>query len=122
MALSPDYANNLYKQFGIGSKKDDRGVLLLVAPNDRKYWTEVGYGLEPVITDARAGDAGRLLVPYFLKGYYSGGIAAAAWRLAKYVADDKGVTLTGTPQIRQLRHQDNDRVGIEFGFCWESFS
>jgi len=55
---------------------------LLVAPHDRKYWTEVGYGLEPVITDARAGDAGRLLVPYFRKGDYSGGIAPAAWQLA----------------------------------------
>lgn len=101
------YANNLYKQFGIGSKKDDRGVMLLVAPNDRKYWTEVGYGLEPVITDARAGDAGRLLVPYFRKGDFSGGIAATAWQLAKYVADDKDVTLTGMPQIRPVRQQDN---------------
>jgi uncharacterized protein len=104
------YANNLYKQFGIGSKKDDRGVLLLVAPNDRKYWAEVGYGLEPVITDARAGDAGRLLVPYFRKGDYSGGITAAAWQLAKYVADDKGVALTGAPQLHQVRRQ-NDGIG-----------
>jgi uncharacterized protein len=106
------YANNLYKQFGIGSKKDDRGVLSLVAPNDRKYWTEVGYGLEPVITDARAGDAGRLLVPYFRKGDYNGGITAAAWQLAKYIADDKGVTLTGAPQIQQVRQQDNEKGGI----------
>ncbi len=101
------YANNLYKQFGVGSKKDDRGVLLLVAPNDRKYWTEVGYGLEPVITDARAGDAGRLLVPYFRKGDFNGGIAAAAWQLAKYVADDKGVTLTGMPQSRAVRQKED---------------
>jgi uncharacterized protein len=106
------YANNLYKQFGIGSKKDDRGVLLLVAPNDRKYWTEVGYGLEPVITDARAGDAGRLLVPYFRKGDYNGGITVAAWQLAKYVADDKGVTLTGAPQIQQVRQQNDGKGGI----------
>jgi len=106
------YANNLYKQFGIGAKKDDRGVLLLVAPNDRKYWTEVGYGLEPVITDARAGDAGRLLVPYFRKGDFSGGIAAASGQLAKYVADDKGVTLTGMPQMPPVRRQDDTFGGI----------
>jgi len=59
------YANDLFKQLGVGQKKQDSGVLLLVAPNDRKYWTEVGYGLEPIINDARAGDAGRLLPPYF---------------------------------------------------------
>src|SRR5437588_6736878 len=51
------YAVDLFKQLGIGSKKDNRGVLLLVAPNDRKYRIEVGYGLEPIINDARAGDA-----------------------------------------------------------------
>src|SRR5258708_29066646 len=48
-----NYAVDLYKQLGVGSKKDNRGVLLLVAPNDRKYRIEVGYGLEPVINDAR---------------------------------------------------------------------
>jgi uncharacterized protein len=95
------YANELFKQLGIGKKKEDNGVMLLVAPNDRKYWTEVGYGLEPVINDARAGDAGRLMVPYFRQGDYSGGITAAAWQLAKYIADDMGVTLTGAPQFRQ---------------------
>jgi uncharacterized protein len=104
------YANSLYKHLGVGSKKDDRGVLLLVAPNDRKYWTEVGYGLEPVINDARAGDAGRAMVPYLRQGDYNNGIAAAAWRLAKYIADDKGVTLTGQPQIKQVR-QNNDSSG-----------
>jgi uncharacterized protein len=99
------FANDVYKHLGIGSKKEDRGVLLLVAPNDRKYWTEVGYGLEPVINDARAGDAGRTMVPFLRQGNYSGGIAAAAWQLAKYIADDKGVTLTGMPQMRQVRQQ-----------------
>src|SRR5271157_1015262 len=101
------YASDVFKQLGIGKKGQDNGVMLLVAPNDRKYWTEVGYGLEPVINDARAGDAGRLLVPYFRQGDYSGGIAATAWQLAKYIADDKGVTLTGMPQSQQVP-QDND--------------
>jgi len=107
------YANNLFKQLGIGKKKEDNGVLLLVAPNDRKYWTEVGYGLEPIITDARAGDAGRLAKPYFRDGDYSSGIEAASWQLAKYIADDKGVTLTGAPQLRPAAsHKDSDGLGI----------
>lgn len=96
------YANELFKQLGVGKKKQDNGVMLLVAPNDRKYWTEVGYGLEPIINDARAGDAGRVMVPYFRQGDYSSGVTAAAWQLAKYIADDKGVTLTGAPQLRKL--------------------
>jgi uncharacterized protein len=104
------YASDLYKHLGIGAKKDDRGILLLIAPNDRKYRPEIGYGLEPVINDARAGDAGRLMVPYFRAGDFSGGISAAAWQLANYVAGDKGVTLTGQPKIKQVR-QDNDGSG-----------
>jgi uncharacterized protein len=107
------YAPDVYKQLGVGPKKDDRGVLLLVAPNDRRYRIEVGYGLEPVINDARAGDAGRLMAPYFRQGDYSSGIAAAAWQLAKYVADDKGVTLTGAPQLPPAqRHGDSGNIGI----------
>jgi uncharacterized protein len=107
------YAADLYKQLGVGPKKDDRGVLLLVAPNDRRYRVEVGYGLEPVINDARAGDAGRLMAPYFRQGDYSSGIAAGAWQLAKYVADDKGVTLTGAPQLRSVRQEkDSGSLGI----------
>jgi uncharacterized protein len=106
------YANELFKQLGIGKKKEDNGVMLLVAPNDRKYWTEVGYGLEPIITDARAGDAGRLMKPYFRQGDYSSGIAAAAWQLAKYIADDKGVTLTGEPQLRPARQKESGGAGI----------
>jgi uncharacterized protein len=107
------YANDLFKQLGIGQKKQDTGVMLLIAPNDRKYWTEVGYGLEPIINDARAGDAGRLMTPYFRQGDYNSGITAAAWRLAKYIADDKGVTLTGAPQLRPVKqHDDSGNLGL----------
>jgi len=107
------YANDLFKQLGIGQQKQDNGVMLLVAPNERKYWIEIGYGLEPIINDARAGDAGRLMTPYFRQGDYSSGIAAAAWQLAKYIADDKGVTLTGAPQLRPAeRHEDSGNIGI----------
>ena len=106
------YANDLFKQLGVGKKKEDNGVMLLVAPNDRKYWTEVGYGLEPIINDARAGDAGRLMVPYFRQGDYSSGITAAAQQLARYIADDKGVTLTGAPQLRPVQRAPEDSGGI----------
>jgi uncharacterized protein len=102
------YGNELYKQLGVGNKKENRGVLLLVAPTERKYWTEVGYGLEPVINDARAGDAGRLMRSYFLQGNNSAGVEAAAWQLAKYIADDRGVTLTATPPVRSVRRRDDN--------------
>jgi uncharacterized protein len=106
------YAVDLYKQLGVGSKKSNEGVLLLVSPNDRKYRIEIGYGGEPVVTDARAGDAGRLMVPYFRRGDYSGGITAAAWQLAKIIADDKGVTLSAALQIRPVKQRNDETSGI----------
>jgi uncharacterized protein len=98
-----NYANDLYKRLGVGGKKDDRGVLLLVSPDERKYRIEVGYGLEPVINDARAGDTGRAMVPFLRSGDFSGAIQTGAWQLAKYIADDRGVTLSGQPRLRSAR-------------------
>jgi uncharacterized protein len=97
-----DYGVDLFKHLGVGAKKDSTGVLLLVAPNDRKYHVEVGYGLEPIINDARAGDAGRAMVPFLRQNDYGSAIEIAAWQLAKYVADDKGVTLSGQPPHRAV--------------------
>lgn len=109
------YAVDLFRQLGIGSKKDNRGVLLLVAPNDRKYRIEVGYGLEPVINDARAGDAGRAMVPFLRQGDYGGAVEIGAWQLAKYIADDSNVTLSGEPPARRIRHRTK---GGGIGIFW----
>jgi uncharacterized protein len=92
-----DYAADLYKHFGVGSKQSNRGVLLLVAPKERQYRIEVGYGLEPVINDARAGDIGREMVPYLQQQNYSAAIQLATTRLAQLIAADKGVQLNGVP-------------------------
>jgi uncharacterized protein len=100
-----DYTVDLFKHLGVGSKKQDSGVLLLLAPNDRKYRVEVGYGLEPVINDARAGDAGRSMGPFLRQNDFAAAVEVAAWQLAKYIADDKGVTLSGAPPERPVSRQ-----------------
>jgi uncharacterized protein len=93
-----DYAADLYKHLGVGSKKNDRGVLILIAPKERQYKIEVGYGLEPVINDARAGDVGRDMVPDLRKGDYSAAALVGATGVAQFIAADAGVQLTGVPQ------------------------
>jgi len=90
-----NYAADLYKHLGIGPKKTDEGVLLLVAPKERQYRIEVGYGLEPVINDARAGDVGRSMAPQLKAGDYSGAALNAMTQIAQMVAAAKGVQLTG---------------------------
>src|SRR5213082_2125308 len=109
------YAVDLFRQLGIGSKKDNRGVLLLVAPNERKYRIEVGYGLEPVINDARAGDAGRAMVPFLRQSDYGKAAEVAAWQLARHIADDAGVTLSGLPPAPR---NQNGRGSTGFPIFW----
>jgi len=96
-----DYAVDLYKHLGVGSKKENRGVLLLIAPSERQYRIEVGYGLEPVINDARAGDIGRAMLPSLRSGDYSAAALVGVSSLAQLIAADKGVTLNGMPARRQ---------------------
>jgi uncharacterized protein len=91
-----DFAVDLFKHLGVGHK-DLRGVLLLVAPNDHKYRIEVGYGLEPVINDARAGDIGRLMVPYMRQNNYSSAIELASGQIALRIADASNVKLDQSP-------------------------
>jgi uncharacterized protein len=105
-----DYAVDLYKHLGIGSKKDDRGVLVLVAPTERRYRVEVGYGLEPVITDARAGDVGRSMVPFLRQNNYGDAILTAVNQIAQMIAADRGITLNGTV----ARRAQPENSGIPF--------
>src|SRR3990170_5163094 len=70
-------AVKLFEEWGIGDKDKDNGVLLLVAINDRQMRIEVGYGLEPVLTDSRSGNIIRdQITPLFKAGNYEGGIIA----------------------------------------------
>ncbi|HLH06636.1 MAG TPA: TPM domain-containing protein [Terriglobales bacterium] len=102
-----EYAVDLYKHLGIGSKKNDRGVLLLIAPPERRYRVEVGYGLEGVITDARAGDVGRSMVPFLRQNNYSAAVTTAVDQLAQLIAADKGVSLNGVVTERAPPAQDS---------------
>jgi uncharacterized protein len=98
-----DYAADLYKHLGVGSKKDSNGALILLAPEERQYKIEVGYGLEPVINDARAGDVGRAMVPGLRSGDYSGAVMSGVTLLAQLIAADNGVQLTGVPSLPAKR-------------------
>ena len=98
-----DVANRLYREWGIGQKGKDEGVLLLLAIRDRKSRAEVGYGLEPVITDGEAGGILRSIAPILRQGNYGGGLMAAAQTMGQQIAREKGVDLSGgrsEPRVR----------------------
>lgn len=71
-------SNQLFRAWKLGRKGVDDGILLLVAKNDRKVRIEVGYGLEPVVTDLLAGQIiAQDLTPAFRQGDFAGGIDRA---------------------------------------------
>ena len=68
------YKNSLFRQWGVGKAGRNNGLLVVISPNDRKWGIEVGYGLEPYLTDYTSYDMAEThLVPNFKSGdYYKG--------------------------------------------------
>lgn len=72
-----DYTIGLARNWGIGDKQKNNGVVLLVAPSERKMRIETGYGLEADLTDSQAGSIIRdQIIPYFKQGRMADGIVA----------------------------------------------
>src|SRR4249919_2497902 len=70
------YANELFRKWALGEKKKNNGVLLLVAPNERRVRIEVGYGLEGTLTDALSKVIiTNAITPRFKTGDFSDGIS-----------------------------------------------
>jgi uncharacterized protein len=72
-----EYAVRVFESWKLGEKGKDNGVLIVVAPKDRRMRIEVGYGLEGALTDLTAGRIIRnMMAPRFKAGDYDGGIDA----------------------------------------------
>jgi uncharacterized protein len=95
-----EYANGLFKAWGIGKKDKDNGVLLLVAVQDHKMRIEVGYRLEPILPDGLAGEVLRTdLGPALRQGDYAGGIQLALEHIARILTGEERA-----PAIPLSRH------------------
>lgn len=89
-----DYANQLFKKWGIGKKKEDNGVLILIAPNERKARIEVGYGNESRLTDLEAKQIlADVVRPLFRAGKVSESVVAGTEAVLKKL----GGTTAGPP-------------------------
>jgi uncharacterized protein len=103
-----NFATELEEKWKVGPKGSDRGVLLILATNDRQRRIEVGYGLEGILPDAKAGDIGRQMVPYLRQGNYDQAVSLAVVQMAQIIASDAGVSLSGSsprgPPASQAQH------------------
>ena len=81
-----DYGYQLLRTWGIGRKDQDDGVILIVAPNQRKVRIEVGYGLEPVLTDALSRlIIERQILPAFRDGDFEKGVVDGTEAIARQI-------------------------------------
>jgi uncharacterized protein len=118
-----DFANHLFQKWGVGQKGTDRGVMVLLATDDHKYWTEVGYGLEPILPDGKVGGFGRSIVPMLRQGDYNGAVVTIMSQIAQVIAQDSHVSLdslatskTATPAGGQGEGQEVQLTGGEILF------
>jgi len=110
-----DYAVDLFKTWGIGSKATNRGVLILLAVQDHRYRIEVGYGLEPILPDGKVGGFGREAVPLLKQNDYNGAVLLLTSRVTDVIAKDAGITLTGVQPQTSAEPQETPRSGPSAG-------
>ena len=107
-----DYGYRLGRAWDIGQKDANNGIILIVAPKERKVRIEVGYGLEPIMTDALASVIiNQTILPRFRDGDMGGGIVAGA----QAIADQLKAPLEAAEQRAQAagatRTKKQDSVG-----------
>lgn len=74
-----DYANQVFNEWKLGQQGQDNGILIVVVPDERRMRIEVGYGLEPTLTDLQAGRIIQdIMAPRFREGDYDAGITDGA--------------------------------------------
>ena len=115
-----DFAVELFKQWGIGPKQSERGVMIVLAVEDRRYRFEVGYGLESILPDGKTGAIGREALPYLREGNYDAAVLLMTQRVADVIAKDRGVVLTVGTSLPQLRKTGSGREG-KLASPWQLF-
>lgn len=130
-----NYGYQLGRAWGVGDASRDDGVLLIIAPNDRKVRIEVGYGLEPILTDALASKIIQsAILPKLRKQDFDGGAMAGAMAIQQQLRlpDDQARALVAetADAARAKKNKPAIKLGVGLAFIiltglaqwlWEGF-
>ena len=115
------YANTLFREWGIGKKDTNNGLLFLIVPSERQMRIEVGYGLEGAVTDTETKHIQDDIVrPFFKSGDYDGGVSAGVKALER-AAQEEVVTPSNQPAQSSRDVSGLIQLGffaVFFGFSW----
>lgn len=109
-----EYANELYRAWGIGAKSGDRkdqGALLLIALQDRQSRLEVGYGLEGDLPDGLAGELIRRMRPFLKQGDHSQAVWVGMRSIVDTLAERWQISLEGI-EDRQYAWKKKSRPAL----------
>jgi uncharacterized protein len=116
--LLEDYAVRLFEKWKPGKADKDNGVLFLIVKDDRKLRIEVGYGLEPVLTDGEAGSIIRNVVtPKFKESKYDEGVSDGVEAIISGIGSaENGLDqVVGNNPVRNLAGSKIDTLFQQFG-------
>jgi uncharacterized protein len=108
-----DYGYQLLRTWGIGSKERNDGAILIVAPTERKVRIEVGYGLEPVLTDALSSlIINQRILPAFKEGRLEEGVVDGTRAIIQQLAlpEDEARAV-----VAQAEERPQSEGGVGFG-------
>ena len=109
-----DYGYQLLRTWGIGSKERNDGAILIVAPSERKVRIEVGYGLEPVLTDALSSlIINQRIIPAFKAGQLEQGVVDGTAAIVQQLSlpEDQAAAAVAEAQ----KQPAEGKGGISFG-------
>lgn len=111
------YSNALFRKWGVGDKKKNNGVLLVVALDERKVRFEVGYGLEGAINDAKTGSIIRKLIsPEFRNGNFDIGVLQGVKAIVGLVQKEYNIDLD--QQANAYANAANTKVSKKSDVDW----
>ena len=111
-----DYGYQLGRTWAIGQKGKNDGVVFIVAPNDRKVRLEVGYGLEPVLTDALSSVILQTKVlPRFRDGQMEQGVVDGVEAVIQQLALPDDQAKANVAQATQAQAKAQQGGGFPFG-------
>ncbi len=108
-----DYGYQLLRTWGIGSKERNDGAILIVAPSERKVRIEVGYGLEPVLTDALSSlIINQRIIPAFKEGRLEEGVVDGTQAIVQQLSlpDDEA-----RAAVAKAQESSQGEGGVGFG-------
>jgi len=120
-----DFLIDLATQQGIGPNQSERGVLILLAVDDRMYRFEVGNGLQAILPDGKTTQFGHEAMPFLRQANYDAALLLMTRRVADVIARDREITLMtppSTPPPRRLiteqEAKDDKRMALVLGLIF----